>query len=457
MRDRRSPVRAAVVLVLLATAAPPIAAQQAPAAPAALPPAPHASTTWLTPRAGWYSEPSIAVDPKNPAHLVAAWQADAHIAFSRDSGRTWQDADGVAPPDYRVSGDVSVTFDAHGHAILCYIAFDRLGTTDYWAHGATRNGIFTRRSLDGGRTWEAADVPVIAHPTEPGIPFEDKPYVVADDSHSRFAGNLYVGWTQFTLDSSVILFARSTDGGASWSAPNRISTHAGLPRDDNGNVEGFTGAVGAHGTLYVAWADGNTIAFTRSTDGGRTFAPSHPIVHTAPPYFKVADVERANGFPQLGIDPRTGRLFVTWSDYRNGDIDVFSATSTDGGATWSPAARVNDDPVHDGADQFFQWLAVDPVSGAANVVFYDRRADPANRETRVALARSTDGGRTWTNYAWTDTPFYGQDAFLGDYTGIAAYGGRVYGIWTEQATPDERDRAFPGQPHSMVRVGMADY
>jgi len=84
---------------------------------------------------------------------VAAWQVGASAAYSADGGTTWKMAEGTAPKNYRVSGDVSLAYDASGHAILCYIAFDKLGSTNYWARGATRNGIFIRRSMDGGQTW----------------------------------------------------------------------------------------------------------------------------------------------------------------------------------------------------------------------------------------------------------------------------------------------------------------
>jgi hypothetical protein len=448
-------------LVLLLPMATALRAQPTVTAPGLHPP--HARVIDLTPTPGGFSEPSIAVNQRNPHQVVAAYQDNAHVAYSADSGHTWHTAAGTAPPDYRVSGDVSITFDRHGHAMLCYIAFDALGTRDYWAHGATRNGIFVRRSLDGGRTWEPNDVAVVAYPTRPGIPFEDKPYIVADDTDGPFAGNLYVGWTEFTLDSTVILFSRSTDDGQTWSAPARISTHAGLPRDDNGAVEGFTGAVAPDGTLYVAWSDGNDIAFTTSRNGGQSFDPSRFVVHTAASYFTPTHVYRANGFPQLALDPRGGgrggRLYLAWSDFRNGDVDVFTAASSDGGRTWTPAVRVNDDPVHDGADQFFQWLAVDPATGAVNVIFYDRRGDPTNRSPVVVLARSTDGGRTFVNYAWTDVPFDPEGAFLGDYTGIASFDQRVYGIWTEQAPAPSGAGSARGRqlPHTTVRVGIADF
>lgn len=412
---------------------------------------------------GPFSEPGVAVDPSNPTHVVAVYQTNAHATYSRDGGATWTRADGTAPPDYKVSGDVSVTFDNRGHAILCYIAFDKLGTPEYWAHNATRNGIFVRRSLDGGKSWEQNAVSVDAISTAPVVSFQDKPYVVADNnSRSKFAGNLYIGWTEFTLDKSVILFSRSTDGGVTWSAPTRISTQAGLPRDDNGDVEGFTGAIGADGTLYVAWSDGNHVVFTSSSDGGKSFAPSRAVVQTAPSYFNIPAVDRSNGFPQIGVDPRSNRVFVTWSDYRNGDVDIFSATSGDAGTTWSPAVRVNDDTVHNGSDQYFQWLAVDPTDGSANVVFYDRRADSTNRAARIFLARSTDGGRTYRNYAWTQTPSNAEGAFIGDYTGITALNGRVYAVWTEKASDAELADAAASTGHAitrttLIRFGVADF
>ncbi|MFY9531332.1 MAG: hypothetical protein WBC04_22770 [Candidatus Acidiferrales bacterium] len=397
-----------------------------------LQPPPEAQVINLTPHPGNFSEPSIAVNRENPLQLVAAYQVNASVAYSQDGGQTWTLATGTVPRDYRVSGDVSMTYDSRGHALLCYIAFDKLGTENYWAHNATRNGIFVRRSLDGGKTWEPEARTVIAQPTQPVMPFEDKPYIVADHTHGPYAGNLYVGWTEFTLTKTVILFSRSTDGGASWSTPIEISMHEGLPRDDNGSVEGFDGVVAPDGTLDVIWADGNEIVMASSSDGGRTFTPSRKILDVAAPYFKVENVYRSNGFPQIDIDPHSGRLFVTWADYRNGDVDVFCSTSMDQGRTWSSAVRVNSDPAHDGADQFFQWMAVDPTDGAAYVIFYDRRDDPANKLAKIVLARSTDGGANFINYAWTQEPFDAREDFIGDYTGVAAFGGRVYGVWTEE-------------------------
>jgi len=429
-----------------------------------LPKAPQAQIFTLTPSPGPFTEPAIAVNPTNPQQVVGVYQDNVHAAYSENAGHTWQAAEGADPKNYRVSGDVSVAFDNQGHAFLCYIAFDKLGTFNYWARGATRNGIFVRRSLDGGKTWEAEHIPVAEQPTAAGIPFEDKPYIVADNTKSRYAGNLYIGWTRWRLTDSQMVLSRSTDDGKTWSTPIEIDAHPGLPRDDNGAVEGFAGVVAPDGKLYAIWSQGDDIMLTSSRDGGKTFSRARAAIHTAPIMFDVETLQRPNGFPQIAIDPKGKRLYVTWSDYRNGDLDVFIATSDDGGKHWTTPARVNSDPVHNGAEQFFQWLAVDPTDGAVNVFFYDRRGDSSNKKQVVVLARSTDGGRNFTNYAWTDVPFEASGVFFGDYTGLAAYGGRVYGIWMEkpllvaEASKAEGEKDSKPQPRgTIIKVGTADF
>jgi len=433
-----------------------------------LPPAPARHIVTVSAANSRGNEPSIAVNPNNPTQVVAAFQP-ATVAYSTDGAQTFTTAEIPAIDGWRGGGDVSVAFDDKGHAYLGTLHFDKLGSTSYWAHGAGRNGIFVRRSLDGGKTWEKDATPVKTwNGNEPGIQWEDMPRVFADGHpHSPYAGNVYAGWIEWQLDKSIILFARSTDGGKSFSQPLRISTHAGLPRDDNGGLVGFVGVVDADGIIYAIWNDGLTITFTLSRDGGKTFEPSRVAIEVGPPYFGgaggIPGVSRAMGFPQIGVDSRKGKgaLYLVWSDFRNGDVDVFCVASLDHGRTWSKPVRVNSDPVHDGSDQFFQWMAVDPLTGNVYVQFYDRRDDPANRKTAISLARSTDGGNTFTNYAWSETPFESPNAFLGDYTWLAAYDNKVYGIWTE-ALPAPIDTQLqsggrPARAGTTVHVGFADF
>jgi hypothetical protein len=421
----------------------------------------------------------VAIDPNDPRRVVVAYQrlislgppygtdgatrVGARIAWSKDGGTSWQLASGTAAPNYLISGDPSATFDHHGHVFMAYLGFDHTGQAPYWGKGASRNGIFVRRSMDGGATWEPRHTPLIEYPGGSDPPFQDKGYIAADlQRGSPHLGNLYVGWTRYSIEASEILFSRSTDDGASWSAPIVISTEPGVPRGTDGALTGLHLTVGPDGTVYTIWPDGHGIVLAVSRDGGRTFEPSRRIFATTPgPFFSlgVMDFPGGLGDPAIAIDPRTspGKLFVTWGDYRYGDIDVMVSTSDDGGRTWTAPARVNDDPRHNGKDQVLSWLAVDPSDGAAYVMFYDRRDDPKNLLPTVTLARSTDGGRTFTNYAWTVTASDPKKARYGDYTGLAALNGRVYGVWTENVPKPRKAKASaPFQP-AATRVGIADF
>lgn len=424
-----------------------------------LPRAPGARVTTVT-EPGYFTEPGIAIDPRDPLRAVGVFQNNVHAAWTADGGATWTVAEGTEPPNYRVSGDVSVAMDRHGHVFLCHIAFDKTGVSGYWALGGTRNGIFVRRSMDGGRSWEKEPRVLVEHPvTQPGLPWEDMPSIVADTRESSpFVGNLYVGWIEFQVDRTVMFFTRSVDDGLTWERPRIISTASGLPRDDNGALVAFRGTVARDGTLYATWTDGKGIVLTVSHDGGKTFSTPRRVIETAPPAFNIANYTRGNGFPNVAVDPSSGRLYLSWGDYRNGDIDIFVAASSNHGKTWSSPVRVNDDPLHNGKDQFMQWLAVDPADGAVYSVFYDRRGDSSNVKPIVVLARSDDGGRHFANYAWTDTSFDPRESsFLGDYTGLAALGGRVYGIWPEEAqTPARVENGRRGR-NTILRIGVAEF
>jgi hypothetical protein len=135
-------------------------------------------------------------------------------------------------------------------------------------------------------------------------------------------------------------------------------------------------------------------------------------------------------------------------------VDVFVASSGDHGRTWSAPVRVNNDPLHNGNDQFFQWMAVDPVSGAVNVVFYDRRTD--NKQATVTLARSTDEGKSFANYAFDPQSFEADGDFLGDYLAITAYGNKVYAAWAHPVS-DESKADRGRKTRTVLRVGTADF
>jgi hypothetical protein len=74
-------------------------------------------------------------------------------------------------------------------------------------------------------------------------------------------------------------------------------------------------------------------------------------------------------------------------------------------------------------------MTVDQTTGYVYTVFYDRRATQGNA-TDVYVARSTDGGATFTNFKVSQSSFTPTSSvFFGDYTCIAAHNRTIYPIW----------------------------
>jgi hypothetical protein len=124
-------------------------------------------------------------------------------------------------------------------------------------------------------------------------------------------------------------------------------------------------------------------------------------------------------------------VYVLWADQRNGDdnTDVFIVKSTNQGLDWTSPKRVNTDGGT--TQQFFPSVAVDQSNGNLYVVFYDRRVyAPTNDSTDVFLAKSTDGGETWSDGKISQVPFLPTSSiFFGDYIHIAASQGIIRPIW----------------------------
>ncbi|MBI3411045.1 MAG: exo-alpha-sialidase [Planctomycetes bacterium] len=385
-------------------------------------------------------EVAVAIDPTNSDHIVGvSIQAGirkkdptSNYAYnSTDGGRTWKTV-AQANPGKRTQGDDTIAFGSDGLAIRAYLAFD--GFTEPRPKRAL-SGVWTSTSYDG-LTWNNPVV-VVDHINSP-MPHEDKPWIRVDNSKdSPHKGNIYIAWTRFDKygskdpdHKSHIYFSRSTDAGKSFAVPHRISEVPGDCLDSSKTVMGAVPAVGPKGEVYVVWGGPLGLVMAKSTDGGLNFGKNQVLGETPGGWdFAVKGLGRCNGLPVVCTDVSEGKdrgsIYVTWIDLRNGDPDVFLIASRDGGETWSKPLRVNDDPKGNGKDQFFTWMAVDPVDGSVNIAFYDRR-DTEGTKTGVTLARSIDGGRSFVNYKINQEPFACEPkTFFGDYLGIDAYGGRV--------------------------------
>ncbi len=376
------------------------------------------------------NEPSISVDPSNPQELAVGANDISSSGFpwlssytSSDGGFSWTGR--LLPRTGALAGfsaasDPAVVFNVTGNLYYSGLAFS------FTRQGLPTDGsVFVSKSADGGLSFSQ---PVIVAVGSNKV-FNDKPYIAVDRTSETFSGRLYASWTAFS-SSGDIMVSFSSDGGASFSTPVRLSTSP--------SNQGSVPIVGPLGELYVVWNDltDHSIMEAKSNDGGVSFSKPMLVSFYVPlPSRLPGSLFRVNNNPTAVVDDTNGNVYVAWADYGSGNADVLSSRSLDGGATWSPRARVNDDNTT--KDQFFPWMTVS--SGRLSMDWYDRRLDQSNHLMDVFYAQSTDGGASFTpNVRVTSVSsnpdaviFSNGQSFIGDYIGIASNATVVHPVWTD--------------------------
>jgi hypothetical protein len=326
------------------------------------------------------------------------------------------------------------------------------------------SGITVSASTDGGTTFGPA---VAASAKDANLHFLDKPWMAVEPGRTASPSDdvLHVAYLDYDLTGLdgggpcpeqvrlALEYVRSTDGGQQWSRPQVLEEGCEL----DAQLQAAQVEVGPGDAVYVAWEryapDGaaREIRIRRSADLGATFGATV----TVGPVTGIGDGGVLQGLFRTGLDlqglavdqshgRRGGTVYVTYHDgsarqkpdpagFCNASPtycfgDVYLSRSTDDGATWSAPVRINNDDITLGIDQFFPALDVDRA-GAVWVSYYDRRRDVRNFLIDTFVARSTDGGTTWTNQRATAAQFPpitgSQDVFvnpvyMGDYIAVAA-------------------------------------
>ncbi len=379
-----------------------------------------------SPQSNQPEEVSIAINPVNSDYIVAGANIN-HFFRSTDGGYTWSTS--FLSSSFGVWGDPVVVYDELG-----YLYYGHLSNPPFPGYWIDR--IVIQRSTDNGLTWnDGAGIGFLSPKNQ------DKEWIAVDMHSTQFKGNVYVGWTEFDSygssnpnDSSRIKFSHSTDKGLTWSNAVTISDRSGDCIDSDNTVEGAVPCLGPNGEIYVSWAGPLGLVFDKSIDGGVSWGTDIFVSNIPGGWdFDVPGIYRCNGLPVTACDtsqsPYRGNIYINWSDQRNGtnNTDIFFVKSTDGGNTWSTPLKVNDDITQ--RHQFFTWMTIDQTTGAIYIVFYDRRSTSGNA-TDVYVARSTNGGESFTNFKVSQSSFTpSSSVFFGDYTNIAAFNKMVYPIW----------------------------
>lgn len=295
-------------------------------------------------------------------------------------------------------------------------------------------------STDGGRTFHDGG----ALPNAPGQVNLSDPWL-ASDRAGRFYYATLVGDQFLNLGVSV---ARSDTGGRSWRAPVELIQSANYifyAGDKDAMTAGRDPAVAGRDNLYVAWddffvdLDGNGftgLPVARSTDHGATWQLAY--ADKFPLFGPGCSFQQYIGAQPL-VDSRNGTLYVTAERIAADDPDCVGAPvvrsevifkSTDGGKTFGPRVDIaTTAPAATGADGITDVLFLDPgrairtiefptiarVGGTLYVAWNDGTQGPSH----IRLARSTNGGATWSlSWATSGAANQLQPALSGDAAGL---------------------------------------
>lgn len=373
---------------------PPEPPSKAAALAAAVGPNLNISGTNDTPR----SESDIRINYTKPEQIIAASNnigngRQAHF-FSADGGASWGQTTLPLLAGDSLHSDPTVDWTSDGTGWATTIGINA---------GGTVLQMRAYKSTDGGKTWTfdatfsgsqtAADKQLMWVDRSATSPFRDRIYVIWHNNRPAFIGN------------------RRPEG---WQPPLQVSG-----AETTGTAIGSDITTNGAGHVFAVWPDtgSRNLFFVKSTNGGEKFDSPVPIGKTfgsfdiAVPAFAERRLLIAVSIAALKNDSRDD-VYVSWTDLSGeqgckasnnepaDDVDancktrVWFARSTDGGKTWTePAQKINDEAGR--TDQFNQRLAVDPETGHLGIIYYNTGTGATRKKTNVMFQFSTDNGKTW--------------------------------------------------------------
>jgi hypothetical protein len=277
--------------------------------------------------------------------------------------------------------------------------------------------ISVARSEDHGQTWSSSVIPNSGAGDKTALALDHHP-------ESPHHGNVYVAWCDTA--HLQVGFARSVDGGRSFEPAIKIGagglgfTYAQL-------------AVGRGGVVHLLWVESSVspdpaptgLLYARSDDGGASF--SDPLI-VAPQ--GMGSVAIAPSGTLLAVYSAADSPGVE-SDVRV-PPRILGMQSTDG-SSWSDAAPLSEPSpevtqafaVAASTDESWHVLSYDVEPASTTVRIYSApHDDPEFRPVRDLAYRSFGTNDLWVgqSYEWRQAS---DVAFIGDYVGLAGAGSKL--------------------------------
>lgn len=297
---------------------------------------------------------------------------------------------------------------------------------------------------------------MLGSPTSIISPISDKQWMAVDRTNGQYRNNLYISYVTIGQSGQTSYYQIKCSTKPAGVDAFTIAAEVTLPAnfsfvqfasvgvDNLGYVHVIFYGTNDNGTSYG-------IFHSKSTDGGVSFSAPQKISNIKldlsstgsanPDEISGITAQRTYPSPYMGADMGSGNIYATWtafgidSDAGTGS-DIYFSRSTDHGNTWSTPVVVNDDA---GTNHNYYSSIFVKDDGAVILSWYDRRDDPSNLNTHYYYATSTDGGQSFgTNTQVTTLPTdfstigsQNQDFGIGEYTQVLATDGYIIPTWCD--------------------------
>src|SRR6476646_789899 len=415
------------------------------------------------------SETFTTVNPDNPQHIVSAFNDSrgrnaspiniSGASVSTDGGATFDRLTCTAIQNGCVAIGQGPFSNTTGDPVILYNKPSQTWFTVWIGDGACGGGLGGFKSTTPSIPESWTHYPCV---NSSGGGNDDRESGWADNNPaSPFFGRMYVSWNNFGVGGGAIQVTRSSDNGATWSAP--VSVTSSFIR----NVQ-ITGDK-VTGDLYIAGMDENAgngctsgcgttrnNKLYRSTDGGATWTNTYTgpafvgpcrgssgffcTMYSSPAYWRHMGWGEPAAFNHV--------VSLVYAEKDGSDPgDVFYIRSTDSGVTFSAPFQLNanTDPTK------AQWMPNLSVSEAGTLLatWYDETprtsascqpSSPGNLCYQMHSNKSPDHGATWTGDQTTSDvasplPLQGdpgiQPTYVGDYDYGSALLTKHMTSWTD--------------------------